>query len=228
MWNASDGVEAGFSAETGASEDVYVEFLCECGTADCSETVSLTPAALEALRRTGRWVLAPGHTLSRGRETEARAAAAREDARALRAQSAQQIRRAQRNLAAARVDVGRVLVVDDSEVFRQVAHAVLSATTDLRAFGEAGSGEEAIRLLPDLKPDLVLLDVHMPGLNGVETARLIREQRPSTVVVLVSADSRGLEETGVSAGAAAVVDKRDLHPRTLDELWFEHGPSRRD
>lgn len=227
MQDPSDGVEAELPAATEPSEAVYVEFLCECGARDCSETVSLTPAGLEALRRTGRWVLAPGHTLSPSREVEARATAAREDARALQAQSAHQLRRAERNLAAARVDVGRVLVVDDSEIFRQVALAVLSATARLRSFGEAASGEEAIRQLPDLKPDLVLLDVHMPGLSGVETALAIRRERPETVIVLMSADEAGLAEAGRSAHAVAVLDKADLLPETLDELWLEHAPRRR-
>lgn len=224
----SGGVGAEPSAASGLSEELYVELLCECGSPDCSETVSLTPAAVEAVRRTGRWVLAPGHVLNRTFEAERRSAAAREDARALRAQSSQQLRRAQRNLAAARVDVGKVLVVDDSAVFRQVAHSVLSATERLRPFGEAASGEEAIGLLSDLRPDLVMLDVHMPGLDGVETARLICEQSPRTVVVLVSADARGLEKAGRSAGAVAVLEKAHLRPQMLDELWLEHGPARRD
>jgi CheY-like chemotaxis protein len=81
-----------------------------------------------------------------------------------------------------------VLVVDDSETFRAVAASLLSAAEGLRRVGEASSGEEAIRLLPELKPDLVLLDVHMPGMGGLETARVIRRESPETVVVLVSAD----------------------------------------
>jgi len=124
--------------------------------------------------------------------------------------------------------VGRVLVVDDSEVFRRVAHAVLSATARLRPFGEAGSGEEAIRLLPDLQPDLVLLDVHMPGMDGVATASVIRRESPRAVIVLVSADPDGLDEARLSTDAVAILGKADLRPQTLDDLWLEHGPSRRD
>lgn len=164
--------------------------------------------------------------LGRARDARARSAAAREGARAARAQSEQQLRRAERNLAAARVEVGRVLVVDDSPLFRQVAHAVLSATARLRPFGEAASGEEAIRLLPDLKPDLVLLDVHLPGLDGVETAHVIHRERPSTVVVLMSAETHGLDEAGRSAHSVAVLDKAELLPERLDELWLEHGRAR--
>lgn len=166
--------------------------------------------------------------VGRAYAARSRPAAAREDALALRAQSAQQLRRAEKSLAAARVEVGRVLVVDDSGVFRQVAHSVVSATTRLRPFGEAGSGEEAIALLPDLQPDLVLLDVHMPGLDGVETALAIHRERPRTVVVLMSADPVALGEAGRSAHAVAVLDKAALLPKTLDEIWLQHGADRRD
>lgn len=166
--------------------------------------------------------------LGRARDTRGRSAAAHEGARAVRAQSGQQVRRAERNLAAARVEVGRVLVVDDSPLFRQVAHSVLSATARLRPLGEAGSGEEAIRLLPDLRPDLVLLDVHLPGLDGVQTAHVIHRERPSAVVVLMSAETHELDEAGRSAHAAAVLDKAELLPERLDELWLEHGPARAD
>jgi CheY-like chemotaxis protein len=124
--------------------------------------------------------------------------------------------------------VGRGLVVDDSRMFRDVARSVLSAATRLRPLGEAASGEEAIRLLPDLKPDLVLLDVHMPGLDGVETAQAIHRKAPDTVVVLMSADADGLKETGRSAQAVAVLEKSDLFPQTLDKIWLQHGPDRRN
>jgi CheY-like chemotaxis protein len=171
---------------------------------------------------------APEHPFSRAREARSRSETVREGAAALQAQSDHQLRRAKRNLAAARVDVGKVLVVDDSQVFRQVAHSVLAATTRLRPFGEAATGEEAIGLLPDLKPDLVLLDVHMPGLDGVETAEVIHRESPATVVVLMSADADGLGEAARSAHAVAVLDKTDLFPQTLDEIWLQHRPERRD
>ena len=83
---------------------------------------------------------------------------------------------------------GRVLVVDDGEIFQQVGASLVSEAQGLHLVGVAASGEEAIRLLPELKPDLVLLDVHMPGLGGLETARVIRRESPQTVVVLVSVD----------------------------------------
>lgn len=117
-----------------------------------------------------------------------------------------------------------MLAVDDSETFLRVADSVVSATTGLRLIGTAVSGEEAIELLPELTPDLVLLDIHMPGLDGFETARIIARESPQTVVVLVSADPEGLEADAASSGAVALVDKVGLLPATLDDLWLKHRP----
>jgi two-component system, NarL family, invasion response regulator UvrY len=117
-----------------------------------------------------------------------------------------------------------VLVVDDSEIFQQVGAALVSEAQGLRLVGVAASGEEAIRLLPELKPDLVLLDVHMPGLGGLETARVIRRESPKTVVVLVSADPASVAGDTPSTGAAAFLSKTDMSPQILDELWAKHLP----
>ena len=119
---------------------------------------------------------------------------------------------------------GRVLVVDDSEIFQQVGAALVSEAQGLRLVGVAASGEEAIRLLPELKPDLVLLDVHMPGLGGLETARVIRRESPKTVVVLVSADPASVACDTPFTGAAAFLSKTDMSPQILDELWAKHLP----
>ena len=202
-----------------ASLDAATEglsLLCECSLPDCRETVSLSPAALEAFRRTNRPVLAPGHRVGRTDQAGPQAATSIEEARTLRAESAHRLQRARK------IRRARVLAVDDSKIFR-VADSVVSATTGLRLVGTAGSGEEAIRLLPDLQPDLVLLDVHMPGIDGLETARLIRDLRPETVIVHVSADPEGVAAAAESVGAAAILDKVDLSPDALDELWLEHG-----
>ena len=172
-----------------------------------------------------RPVLAPGHELNRIHEARHSAAASREDAQALRSQALHQHRRTRRNITAARLERrGRVLVVDDNETFQRVARSLVSAAQNLRLVGVAASGEEAIRLLPELKPDLVLLDVHMPGLSGPETAPLIRRERPSSVVVLVSADPGSVAVDLPSIGAAAFLSKVELSPRKLDELWLTHVP----
>lgn len=224
----TDGLDAEIETAADAPAPEGAESLqlhCECGSADCREIVSLSPATYEALRRTDHPVLAPGHKLGRMREARPSAAASGEKARALTSQALQQHRRSCRNIASARsVRRGRVLVVDDSEIFRRVGSSLVSEAEGLRLVGVAACGEEAIRLLPELKPDLVLLDVHMPGLGGLETARIIRRESPTTVVILVSADPRSVAADAPSTGAAAFLSKTDLSPRVLDELWLEHLP----
>ena len=121
----------------------------------------------------------------------------------------------------------RVIVVDDSDVFLRTAASVISETSGLSLVAAVGSGEEAIRLLPELRPDLVLLDFHMPGMTGVQTTRIIRRDEPRTVVVVISAEPEGLSDAALAAGAATTLDKRDFLPRTLDALWLEHMPDGR-
>lgn len=148
-----------------------------------------------------------------------------EDAEAPRAPSAHELLRARGHLANGRLDErGRVLAIDDSDVFLRVAASVISDTSGLRLVGTVGSGEEAILLLPELQPDLVLVDLNMPGMDGIETTRIIRGDEPRTVVIVVSADLAGLSDAARAAGAAATLDKRDFLPHTLDALWLEHMP----
>ena len=201
----SDGLDAeteDASEATAAPHEVRLQLNCECDSLDCQEIVSVSAATYEALRRADDPVLASGHQLGRAGEARAR-----------------------RNTAAARLGrPARVLVVDDSEVFQQVGASLVAEAQSLRLVGLAASGEEAIQLLPELKPDLVLLDVQMPGLGGLETARIIGRDSPQTVVILVSADPGSVAADAPSTGAAALLSKSDLSPRTLDELWLEHVP----
>jgi CheY-like chemotaxis protein len=119
-----------------------------------------------------------------------------------------------------------VLVVDDSTAFRQAAANVVRAAEGFRVVGEAASGEEAIQAAGSLAPDLVLMDVRMPRVDGAAAARSIAAARPSTVIVLLSADS--LDEPGEVPPWAnvTVLEKRDLRPRTLEALWATLGGSR--
>lgn len=96
---------------------------------------------------------------------------------------------------------GRVLVVDDSDVFLRMAASVISDTSRLRLIG-ARSGEEAIRLLPRLGPDLVLLDFHLPGMDGIQTTRIIRRDEPRTVVIVISTEPEGLSDVARAAPRA--------------------------
>jgi len=123
-----------------------------------------------------------------------------------------------------RTDVG-VLIVDDQPFFRSAAREVVGALPGFRALAEASSGPEAVAAVAELHPQLVLLDVRMPGMDGIETARLITASHPGTVVVLISIeDIIGVPSNARTCGAAAVIRKQDFRPSVLRELWAVHGP----
>jgi DNA-binding NarL/FixJ family response regulator len=109
----------------------------------------------------------------------------------------------------------RVLVVDDSDVARSALAGVIAATSGFTVVGSSGSGAEALDLLPRLDPDLVLLDVHMPGLSGPQTAQRIADVYPDVAVVLVSAETPDLAGSPV----AAFLPKSKVSPSKLRDLW---------
>jgi CheY-like chemotaxis protein len=115
----------------------------------------------------------------------------------------------------------RVVAVDDQEVFRRAVRELIRAVPGFEQVGEAGSGPEALRLVADRRPDLVLLDVRMPGMDGLETARRIAAAPLDTVVVLISLDAVG--ERPEDVGAAASVRKQELSTRVLRDVWAAHG-----
>jgi CheY-like chemotaxis protein len=78
----------------------------------------------------------------------------------------------------------RVLTVDDQAVFREIAREVIEETPGFESVGEAASGQEALAAVARLDPQLVLLDVRMPGLDGIEVARRLRATHPDTLLVL--------------------------------------------
>ena len=117
-----------------------------------------------------------------------------------------------------------IVTVDDQAIFRAAVRDVIEATPGFRAVGEASSGEEALRLVAELEPQLVLLDVRMPGMDGIETAGRLHAAHPDTVVVLVSlAESGDLPSSAGACGAAALVRKQDFGPALLRSLWSAHG-----
>jgi len=121
------------------------------------------------------------------------------------------------------VPVG-VLVVDDQLVFRQVAHEVIDATEEFEMLGEAASGPHALLAAADLHPDLVLLDVRMPGMDGIETAARLRDEQPGSVVVLITVEEAPNLPAGLaSCGAAELVRKQDFGPALLRRVWKVHG-----
>jgi DNA-binding NarL/FixJ family response regulator len=115
----------------------------------------------------------------------------------------------------------RVLIVDDAPFFREVARELIDATAGFECVGAACSGEEGIDEADRLRPDLVLMDVRMPGIGGMEAARRLSACGNPAVVVLVSADE-GLAET-LREDAPVVVPKRRLCRSLLTRLWEERG-----
>jgi DNA-binding NarL/FixJ family response regulator len=117
----------------------------------------------------------------------------------------------------------RVVTVDDQPVFRVAARAIIEHTPQFALVGEAGDGESALDLIRRADPDLVLLDVRLPGLDGIEVSRRLTEEDPGRLVVLVSsADPRELSPLARSSGAAALLRKHWLTPRLLRGLWVAH------
>lgn len=118
----------------------------------------------------------------------------------------------------------QVLIVDDQAPFRGAARAVVGATKDFTVVGEAESGEQAVELVAELAPDLVLMDINMGGIDGIEATRQITAAHPATMVVLVSTYAASdLAADARTCGAAAYVHKEELAPRVLRELWSSGG-----
>ena len=119
-----------------------------------------------------------------------------------------------------------VLTVDDQAVFRRAAHDLIGATPGFEEVGQAASGPEALELAAALRPDLVLLDVRMQKMDGIETAQRLRAADPETVVVLISMNEVPEVATAVASGVAAHLRKQDLSTRALRAVWDAHGRRR--
>ena len=102
----------------------------------------------------------------------------------------------------------RILLVDDHEMVRQGLRSVLDNYEDLEVIGEAGDGESAISIAAALKPDVVVMDVNMPRIDGIEATRRIVSAQPDIVVIGLSVQNEHhVEEAMTRAGAAVFVTK---------------------
>jgi DNA-binding NarL/FixJ family response regulator len=112
-----------------------------------------------------------------------------------------------------RVAAARVLIVDDSDRIRQGLHGLFELTDDLRVVGEAANGAQAVARVAELQPDVVVMDVGMPVMDGIEATRLIHRAQPGIPVMLVTA-LPGQEEAARRAGADVLLFK-DAEPEEL-------------
>jgi len=118
----------------------------------------------------------------------------------------------------------RVLVVDDQQVFRRVMSAVVEQTDGFVVVGWAESGEESIVTAGVVRPDLVLMDVNLPGIDGMEATRRLRADTTAPTVVLLSTyDEDDWDGQPQECGAVAYVAKSAFGPERLTEVWAMSG-----
>jgi len=112
-----------------------------------------------------------------------------------------------------------VLIADDHDLFAESLRAFLSTEEGISVVGRAANGEEAARLCSELRPDVVLMDISMPVLNGFEAARLIREEVPETrVLFLTGSNSPADVAQARAAGGAGYVTKDKLATELVEAI----------
>ncbi len=117
-----------------------------------------------------------------------------------------------------------VMIVDDQPPFRAAARAVIDRVVGFELVAEVASGEEAVDASSTVAPQLVLMDINMGDLDGIEATRLITSDNPAIKVILVS--TYGLDDLPAGArtsGAMAYVNKDELSPRVIRRLWEAGG-----
>jgi DNA-binding NarL/FixJ family response regulator len=116
-----------------------------------------------------------------------------------------------------------VLVVDDQAPFRDAARMVLALSEGFELAGEAETGQQSVELATTLRPDLVLMDINLPDIDGFEATRRIRDvsPRPPIVVMLSTYEAVDYADRAIDAGAAAFVSKSTFTPDELQRVWEE-------
>ena len=114
----------------------------------------------------------------------------------------------------------RVLIVDDQEPFRMAARMVVEATDGFDVVGEAETGEASVSMAAELAPDLVLMDVNLPGINGLDATRQILSGSGAVVVLLLSTyEEEEYAPRAAECGAAAYIPKAAFGPDRLEAAW---------
>jgi DNA-binding NarL/FixJ family response regulator len=118
----------------------------------------------------------------------------------------------------------RVLIVDDHAFIRRGVQTILHPFPEWEFCGEAENGKEAIRLADELKPEVIIMDISMPGLNGIEATRAIRKTQPSVKIVLLTLhDSSELLRIAFRAGARGYLLKTDAEQELVKALLVVVG-----
>ncbi len=121
------------------------------------------------------------------------------------------------------MDKIRILIVDDHAIMRDGIRALLSLHSDLEIVGEASEGREAIEKAQELMPDVIIMDIAMPGMDGLEATRRIKKKNPKTkVLVLTQHDNREYVLTAIKAGTAGYVPKRALGSELVSAIRTVH------
>jgi DNA-binding NarL/FixJ family response regulator len=110
----------------------------------------------------------------------------------------------------------RVLLVDDHIMVRQGLRAVLEAYADIELIGEAANGEEALRLVDQWRPAVVVMDINMPGINGIEATSEIKKRYPETVVIGLSVNAEGENQEAMTRAGAALLMTKEA---AVEELY---------
>ena len=118
----------------------------------------------------------------------------------------------------------RVLIVDDQEPFRLAARMVVEATDGFEVIGEAETGEDSVVMAAELTPELVLMDVNLPGIDGLEsTRRILAGAAPPIVLLLSTYEEEEYAPRAAECGAAAYIPKAAFGPDRLEAAWDAAG-----
>jgi len=113
----------------------------------------------------------------------------------------------------------QILIADDHGVLRAGLRALLSAEPEIEVIDEASNGDQALSLASELKPDVILLDISMPGLTGIEVTRRLKKMLPETrILILTVHEDESLLQEAIQAGASGYIVKRAVESELIDAI----------
>ena len=122
----------------------------------------------------------------------------------------------------------RILTVDDHPLLRKGIAALVNAEDDMKLVAEAASGEEAVEKFRDHRPDVTLMDIQLPGLNGIETIGQIQKEFPNARIIVLTTYSGDIQVVrAIKAGARGYLLKRQVHRELLETIRAVHAGQRR-